>query len=330
MSADNLKPLENVWVLVLGYGKPEDTLECIRSIMGTWKGPLRLVFMDNGSSRDDANRVRQAFPQISMIRYEKNDGVGRGFNGGWRWLLQQGADWIVNVCNDTLFTPGAYEAMAREAEAHPRTGMVVPKVVYHHAPDRIWSAGSRLRAFPPAIVHRKTSGPERGEFDCPEALRYAPMCVNLISGEALRTAGLFNAQYRYYYEDVDLCLRMQRHGFGIRYAPDSKILHKSPEIGATARKPDFWRVYGRSASLFQRNLGSDEPALSGPLSRMYLQARAGYEGGLTGWNHFSRGWREGQAEPLIPAPAWNAPGLEEPLVEQVGPALDMTRDPANV
>jgi GT2 family glycosyltransferase len=301
------------WIMVLGYGNAKDTVDCLQHLRTHAGGLDRVAYLDNGSKPEEVQFVRESFPALVVLRLEKNAGIGRGFNAGWRWLLGQGAEWILTVCNDIQVQAGTMDALLNEAQAHPEVGMVVPKVYYHHDPSRIWSAGSRVRRFPPAIVHRKTRGPDAGQFNRAVPLPYAAMAISLVRAEALRTAGLLNPQYAYTYEDLDFCLRLRRRGYAIRYTPQATALHKSPVIGEDPRSPEFYRLYGRGTALFQRHLGGDEPALRRPLARWYLAARAAVESGWAGFQAFRAGWRQGQLEALASAPAWDHPSVEAPL-----------------
>ena len=48
----------------------------------------------------------------------------------------------------------------------------------------------------------------------------------MLSGEALRAAGMFDEQFFGNGEDLDLSLRMRKLGYVVRYAPMAKVWHR--------------------------------------------------------------------------------------------------------
>ena len=145
----------SVWALVLGWNHAEDTVECLRSLRASQGVDVKLLYTDNGSTPDQVEQVCREVPGAAVIRHPKNVGVPRGFNGGLAYALQHGADHIFMANNDTTVAPDAIRILLDAAEREPRAGILMPRIFYYDDPDLVWSAGSRFRRFPPAIVMRK-------------------------------------------------------------------------------------------------------------------------------------------------------------------------------
>jgi GT2 family glycosyltransferase len=56
---------------------------------------------------------------------------------------------------------------------------------------------------------------------------YVPGCALLARREVLEEVGLFDARYFAYMEDVDLCLRAKRAGYGVRLVGEAAAYHAS-------------------------------------------------------------------------------------------------------
>ena len=292
----------DVWIVTLGYNHIDDTLECLQSLAASEGGPYTLLFVDNASSDGSPAKVREAFPQAHILENGTNLGFARGFNEGLKYAAAHGAQWIYMINNDTIVDPACVKNLLADAEAHPEAGVWVPKILFYADRNVIWSAGSRFRTFPPAVVMRGTRHPDDGSFDEPRTLRYATSCALLFSRRFLEQVGMLDGDYFILCDDYDLCIRAQESGFGIRFVPEAKMWHKvSKSTGVGTPNPFFWKQYGRStAILFRKH--ANHPWLTGPVALLYILARMVVEGHRYGFVPFLQGWREGRKTALTPPP----------------------------
>ena len=297
-----MQPMSNGFVL--GFNAAEDTIDCIRSL----QLQIDLVYVDNGSDVDQFEMVRQAFPDLLCLRSERNLGFARAYNAGLRYCLHAGADLILTANNDLVFDPDAVSRMLTHLSGHATCGLVTPRITYHHAPERVWSAGLRRRRFPPAVVHNKTAREDAGAFRFSTPVKLTTLCTAMLRAAAVREIGLLDPSFRFYGEDIDYSLRMQEQGWEIYYLADAGVLHKSPEIGGGDRRgrTDFWKTCGRSEALLDRKHPELFPGWQRWLHRRYLSARSLAEGGWSGRRAFQAGVREGVGVELEAVPAWDS------------------------
>lgn len=290
----------DVWIVTLGYNHIDDTLECLQSLSASEGGPYTLLFVDNASSDGSPDKVRAAFPDAHVLENGANLGFARGFNEGLKYAAAHGARYVFMINNDTVVDPACVKNLLADAEANPSAGMWVPKILYYADRDVIWSAGSRFRAFPPAVVMRGTRHPDDGSFDSPRTLRYATSCALLMSRRFLGEVGLLDGDYFIMCDDYDLCIRTAEAGLPIRFVPEAKMWHKvSKSTGVGTPNPFFWKQYGRStAILFRKH--ANHPWLTGPVAFLYILARMVVEGHRYGFFPFLEGWREGRKATLTP------------------------------
>jgi hypothetical protein len=131
---------------------------------------------------------------------------------------------LVTLNQDVLVAPGWLDALVEPLAEDPGVGVVGPRVL--DARLRIAEAG--------ALVFRDGSAAHRGRGRRADDPDVAWACdVDYVSGccLAVRTdtwialGGLSDAFAPAYYDDVDLCLRVQDAGLRVRYAPGSVVLH---------------------------------------------------------------------------------------------------------
>jgi hypothetical protein len=299
------------WAVVLGWNHADDTIECLRSLVASEGVALRLLYVDNGSEEAEVRKVEAAVPEALVVRHPVNVGVSRGFNAGFAYALQHGAEHVVIANNDTIFAPAAVGGLLAAAHAFPDAGLFVPRINYHGAPDITWSAGSRFRRFPPSIVMRSTRGERNPRYREPETLAFSTLCTVLVRGRTFRDAGLMNPNFVYYYEDYEFCQRIRDAGHGIRYVPSVTTWHKVERVTRAGKaSPAFWSNYGRSTALFRRIHGPRHPWVAGPMHVGYVAARALVEGGPACLLRFREGYRTGRLAEILPVPTWDGTGVD--------------------
>ena len=89
-----------VYVVVLNYNGRRHLEYCLPSILATEYRPLRVLVVDNASSDDSVEFVRETFPPVEMLVSEENRGWSGGNNLGIRRALSRGAAYVVLANND--------------------------------------------------------------------------------------------------------------------------------------------------------------------------------------------------------------------------------------
>jgi GT2 family glycosyltransferase len=292
-----------VAVVVLAFNNYADTAECLTSLEHLKYHPLFVVVVDNGSTDGTATRVRDEFPEAMIVQTGRNLGVAGGFNAGIRAALEQNADYVFILNNDTSVTPDLIDALVQAGEVDATAGILMPKIVHYSAPDRIWSAGAQYRRFPPAIVMRGLNQPDDNRFMTPTELEFAPTCGLLIHRRTFERIGLFDDGYFFYFDDWDFSLRVRQADLIIRYVPTATLRHKvSRTIQNRGRSPFFWRTWGASGARFYRRFG--HPALGSAIVHLgYLALREGARNGIRAAWYFTLGAIRGWQQPLtLPPP----------------------------
>jgi GT2 family glycosyltransferase len=236
-------------IVIVNWERPQDTVECLRSIYAADCPDTTVLLVDNGSKDGSPEKITAVFPELAVFQLPENLGFAKGYNEGIRLALQSGAQNILLLNNDTVVEKEALAAL----EAAP-WDVSVPKILYYHKPDRIWSAGCRWRAFPPSVIMRGYNQKDGPAYSQPTPLEYATSCALFIKRPVLESVGGFDPVFSSYMEDYDFSYKIRAAGFSIGYTPEARILHKvSQSLGADS--PQRWRLQGRNTVLFYRKDG---------------------------------------------------------------------------
>ena len=285
----------SIYAVILAWNHYQDTEECLKTVASLEAEHLEIVLVDNGSSDQTPEKVRKSFPQVHVIENGQNLGVPAGYNVGFKYALQKGANYILMLNNDTVLPPDMLTELLRVAEADSNVGIVMPKVLYHGSKDDVWSSGGRYRAFPPAILMTDN---RPGMADQVHLIEYAPSCALLIHRQAFELAGLFDPGYLFLYDDWDFSERVRAHGLNIWYAPNARVWHKVSRTTKGPTSPLFWKTMATSSVRFYKRHG--RPVwFSLPLHISYIFLRE------IVWKrhwayapYFVRGIQEGLQKPL--------------------------------
>lgn len=136
-------------------------------------------------------------------------------------------------------------AVLTEAFCDPSIGVIAPKVV-----DSAGVLQDNVRRFPTLrrLAWRFVTRDWRSEYPpTPIAQRVdwaAGMCL-VVRRDAWASVGGFDERYHMYFEDVDLCRRLGRRGWGVLYMPAFEMVHDARR--ATHRNTTHLRWHMRSA-----------------------------------------------------------------------------------
>lgn len=242
-----------VITVVLNWRNKSDTLECIASLKETDYLNHRIVLVDNFSQDGTVDAVRAHFPDVFIIENDQNLGYAEGNNVGIRYALQQGADYVFVLNNDTQLAPDCIDALVSDLEAHPEVAAAGPKIFYFDPPNLLNFAGGGLthQGIPYHVGAHQLDGPSYAQSIETDWLTG---CAILFRASVLPRVGLFEPKFFLLYEDVDWSLRARKAGFSLRWVADAKLWHKESASFGRTWTPTYLYYFSRNRFLFlERN-----------------------------------------------------------------------------
>ncbi len=213
-------------VVVLTWNGGAEAIACLQRVRQLNPAPDTVVVVDNDSQDGTPDQVAALFPAFLLIRNPRNLGYAGGMNIGIRALLDQTPppDVIVLLNQDTLVDPGWLGALLAPF-ADPAVGAVGCKIRY---PDGTLQHAGLTLDWPLALSrHVGRDEPDQGQYDTPRNVNFVTFAAAALRSAALQRIGLFDEGYTpAYFEDVDLCVRLRRAGYLIRYEPQATLIHR--------------------------------------------------------------------------------------------------------
>lgn len=310
-----------VAVSIINYRTADLTIAAAESVLETLGDRTAAVVIVDNASGDGSDDVIAAWiagrgdARLRMVRSETNSGFSGGHNQGIAACPDAAHYLILN--SDALLRPGFFEAILAAADAHPRAGLIAPRLEDEDGTPQV----NCFRFASPLseLIRGAATGPVTRLFrhrvvalsvdPDPTAIEWASFACILVRGETLRDIGPMDDGYFLYFEDSEYALRARRAGWGIVHTPEARAVHFRGGSGpvkkmqaARKRLPAyFWRSRTRFLRQAHGPMGPLLGNMAWMLGRVIAQSRR-----LTGREvppAHEREWRDiwtGITRPLAP------------------------------
>lgn len=234
---------DKVFTVILNWNGWRDTEACLSSLAQMRYVNNQVIVVDNGSENDSACRLKNRFPSLQLIETGQNLGFAAGCNIGIRHALEQRADFVWLLNNDTIVDPQALQCLLEKARADQRLAAVGSAIYFMEEPQQVQAwGGGRVNFWLGRSRHFLAPVPD-------DAVDFITGASMLVSREALRSVGLLDEQFFMYWEDADFCFRLRKTKWKLAVAGGSKIWHKgSSSVGRESTNLD--RYFNTSAARF--------------------------------------------------------------------------------
>jgi len=251
-----LNPL--VYIIVLNWNGTDDTLACLTSLAALDYDNYRVVVVDNGSRQPLRREVEAAHPHVVVIENPVNLGYAAGNNVGIRYALEQGADFVWVLNNDTVVEPDALSALLAVADHHEQAAAVGGRVYLGRSRERLWVTWGRVTWLQSLIALVGQNSADGHAFDGEREVEWLPGCSILFRADSLKRVGLFDEAYFAYHEDVEWAARARQAGWQLWYTGASRIYHSvHASSGGQAHYGGFRKyLSARNSILFARKYAS--------------------------------------------------------------------------
>ena len=214
-----------VSIITINYNGLEDTCALIETI--PFNENMEVIVVDNASKDQEADTIAQRYPQVKVIKSERNLGFAGGNNLG---IQSAQGKYLFFINNDTIFKEFNIQVLIDRMISSPDIGIVCPKIRFAWGNNPIQYAGysrlSRISIRNHAIGFNEE---DHGQYNTAHPTPYAHGAAMFIRRDAIDKVGLMPECYFLYYEELDWSMMFTYAGYQIWYEPKCTIFHKESQ-----------------------------------------------------------------------------------------------------
>jgi GT2 family glycosyltransferase len=224
-----------VSIIVVNHNLMAWLKQAVGSLIKACNGfDCEVIVVDNASTDRSVKMISEEFPQVKLIRNEKNVGVAKAYNQA---INVSYGEYILLVNPDTITGKNTLSKIIDFMDAHPAAGgasvrMVSPQGHFidssKYGFTKAWSNLFRFtgltRYFPKSHISNRRHEEWSEEFETAEVDVLNGACM-LLRRSAINTIGLFDERFFMYGYDIDISFRMKLEGFKNYYFPKTYIIN---------------------------------------------------------------------------------------------------------
>lgn len=249
----------DVSIICVNWNSLRVLRNCLTSIYAATRSvAFEIIIVDNASPEGGVDILQKEFPEVKIVRSEKNLGFAGANNLGFRY--SSGAN-LLFLNPDTELVSPAIEILLRYVYRLPDAGVLGCKLLN----SDLSLQTSCIQRFPTILnqmldveflrmrwPHSRFWGIAPLLADADEAAKVEVIsgaCM-LISREVFEKVGMFNTEYFMYGEDLELCYEVKRLGFDNYYVNGATVIHHGQKSSSKqGSKPIRWAMMLRCKSV---------------------------------------------------------------------------------
>ncbi len=253
--------MSEISVVVVSYNSRADLERSLPAVAGAER---EVIVVDNASTDESRELVRSRFPGVELLELHENVGYGAACNEG---LRAASAPLILLLNPDAWPVGDGIEQLAACAMRRPGLGAVAPQL---HSPDgreqpTLVGLPTRWWTGRPAITSA-SRGHLRPRVRSRQGRGFLVGAALLLRRAALEQVGGFDPSFFMFYEEVDLCSRLQQGGWSIDVCAEARFVH----VGGTATRRNWARMYREQLRSHLRFLAKHQGLAAAEQARRYL------------------------------------------------------------
>ena len=183
--------------------------------------PSRVVVVDNASADATPDAVEAAFPDVTVLRSDRNAGFGVASN---RCFAASTSRYVAALNPDARPEAGWLRALVNALEANPNAALATSKVLLVSDPGRVNACGTAVHLS--GISSCRGVGDDQHQHVHSEQLAAVSGAAFVARRDILDEIGGFDERFFMYMEDIELSLRARLAGYDVVLAPRSRVRHE--------------------------------------------------------------------------------------------------------
>lgn len=248
-------------IVILNWNGRAMLANYLPTVLSFSQDDAAVIVADNASTDGSPEFLASNYPQVRMIRLERNFGFAGGYN---RALKEVDAEYYVLLNSDVEVTHHWLTPLVQFMDAHPDCAAVQPKlhaVAHREQFEYAGAAGGYLDRYGYPFCRGRlfdTIEDDNGQYDFVTEVHWVTGACMMVRASCFREAGGFDETFFAHQEEIDLCWRMRRHGYRLFCVPDSTVYHVGGGTLPQGNPLKTFLNFRNNLTMLWKNLPADE------------------------------------------------------------------------
>lgn len=207
-------------VVIPNYNGIRFLKDCMESLLLQDTDDFEIIIVDNGSNDESVKFLKENYPDVRIIKLNKNYGFCKAVNEG---IKASKLKYVMLLNNDMTFDKSMVREMIQFMESKKNAFSCQAKMLQMLNPDKTDDAGDYYCALGWAFARGKDKASSKYNTSC----KIFASCggAAIYRREYLNKTGLFDEEHFAYLEDIDLGYRARILGYDNYYNPKALVYH---------------------------------------------------------------------------------------------------------
>lgn len=244
-------------VVILNYNVRYFLELCLKSVEAAIKNiEAEIIVVDNNSTDDSSDMVRQLFPKVKLIQNEDNYGFSKGNNIG---VKRAKGEYLCILNPDTVVAEDTFERLLKFAESQTGLGIIGCQLIDGKGQ---FLPESKRNIPTPKVAFQKLLGNTKNYYVntlFPDDVGKVDILVGafmLLKRSIYNEVNGFDEDYFMYGEDVDLSYKILKAGYNNHYYGKVAIIHFKGE-STIRNRIHLKRFYGAMEIFYKKHFKSN-------------------------------------------------------------------------
>lgn len=207
-------------VVIPNYNGKAFMQDCLTALAKQTSREFEVLVVDNGSADGSADGLEVWYPEVKVLKLDRNYGFSRAVNEGIR---RSDCEYVILLNNDTVPFPDYVEKLIGAMEADKRRFSVSPKMIQACNRGLLDDAGDSYCLL--GWGFQRGVGQPTERFSKPGRIFSACAGAAIYRRAVFDEIGYFDERHFAYLEDIDVGYRALIHGYINWYEPEAKVYH---------------------------------------------------------------------------------------------------------
>ena len=209
-----------VTIVIPNYNGKHFMEPCLCSLSEQTYKDFHILVIDNASSDGSIEYMEENYPDIELIKLQKNYGFSKAVNIG---IQHSRTPYVILLNNDTTVDTRYVEEMVKAIEKSPKIFSVSSKMIQMYHPELIDSAGDLYTLLGWGVC--RGCGRPVSNYTKYDEIFTACAGAAIYRRSVFDEIGYFDVNHFAYLEDIDIGYRARIYGYYNMYCPTALVYH---------------------------------------------------------------------------------------------------------